>query len=96
MKVKSVEVELRKDGYHYYKGRKIKAYYPREGWGVAVEFENSPVDKDFEANIWFPSEDELKQIAEKMRESDEKTWRLRGGKGWTNGPRPFTKLHEWI
>lgn len=96
MRVKNIRLVLRKDGHFYYNGKKVKAVYPGEGWGVMVELEPSQIDRDFATYIWVPSEEELKLIAEKMRESDEKTWRLRGGKGWTGGPRPYVKLHEFM
>lgn len=96
MKVKSIELVLRKDGFFYHNGEKIKAVYPREGYAVMLFLEPSQIDVDFGVPVVVLTCAQLEELQHKMKESDEKTWRLRGGKGWTNGPRPYTKLHEWI
>jgi hypothetical protein len=95
MKVKSIEVVLRKGGYFHRNGDKIKAVYPREGYAVMVFLESSPIDVDFKEPVLVLSCEEFEEIGRKLKESDEKTWKLRG-KGWTNGPRPFVKVHEFM
>jgi len=58
--------------------------------------EKSPIDVDFKGPVVVLSCEEFEEIGRKMKESDEKTWKLRGGKGWTHGKRPFVKLHEFM
>jgi hypothetical protein len=99
---------LRKDGYFHLKDRKVKAVHPGDGYAVDMVFKVSPLDVDFGLDPktyeelkgkelhFFISVNEHQEIGRKMKESDEKTWKLRGGKGWTNGPRPYVKLHEFV
>jgi len=94
MRPKEIVIILRKDGYFHYKGRKIKAVRPGNGYGVLVALEPSPIDKDFEAYVWFPSVEELSQIMRALDSSDELTYKLLG-RGW-DGKRPFRKLHEFM
>lgn len=95
MRVKRMDVIRRKDGFfHKVNGVKVKAVYPKQGYVVMVVFENSPIDQDFEENIWVPSINDLKRIANLMDESDRLTFELLGH-GW-DGERPFHKLEEFI
>lgn len=95
MRVKRIAIVLRKDGFFHLEDRKVKAVYAREGYGVMVFLDRSPIDEDFNAMVWVPSNDELQEILEKMKESDELTWKLRGGRGWF-GNHPYFKMHEWV
>jgi len=96
MKVKAIKLVRREAGFFHYNGEKVKAYYPRDGWAVMLFLEGSPIDVDFKEPVLVLSCDQVKEINEKMKLSDEKTYQLRGGKGWTHGPRPFVKLHEFM
>ena len=64
------------------------------GWGVAVVFEESQVDLDFQEKVWFPSVQELQAIQDAMDESDRLTERILG-RGWT-GVRPYLMLHHFM
>ena len=95
MKIKKIAVILRKDHhFHLEDGRKIPAVYPNEGYAVMVFLENSPIDKDFEDNVWVPSSDEIMRILQLMKESDEHTYKMLGH-GW-NGKRPYWKLQDFM
>ena len=94
MRLKKVAIVLRKDGFFHYEGRQIKAVYPNQGYGVMVFLEPSPIDKDFEANVWVPSAKELEQIQRALDKSDELTHDLLG-RGW-GGARPFYKLEDFM
>jgi hypothetical protein len=108
MRRKRDQFVLRSNGYFHLKDRQVKAVHHGDGYGVDVVFKVSPLDVDFGLDPalyeklkdvelhWFPSEKELKDIRKNLDESNEKTWKLRGGKGWTNGPRPYVKLHEFV
>ena len=89
------------------KRKKIQAVHPGSGWGVALIFRSSQVDRDFGYPVWFPDHthqmdlyrlsDELKRIAidlgDAFLESDERTYRMLG-RGWTVGPRPYGRISE--
>jgi hypothetical protein len=94
MRIREIAVILRKDGFFHYNGRLIKAVYPAVGFGVLVFLEPSEIDKDFEANVWVPSAEELEQIGKALDESDRKTHELLGH-GW-NGVRPYWKLEDFM
>jgi len=95
MRIKKIAVVLRKD--HYFcleDGRRIRAVYPNEGYAVMVFLENSPIDKDFEANVWVPSVEDLEKIKAALDKSDNLTHKMLGH-GWT-GKRPFHKLEDFM
>lgn len=94
MKVKRIEIVLRKDGHFHLKDRKVKAVRGGNGFGVMVFLEPSQIDKDFEERVWVPSALELKEIQQKLETSDEKTHELIGH-GW-GGERPFYKLEDFM
>ena len=93
MRIKRVDVIRREDGFFHTEVKKVKAWYPGNGYVVMVFFENSPIDKDFEENVWVPKVDELSRIAYLMDKSDYKTFEMLG-RGW-DGIRPFHKLEEF-
>jgi len=70
--------------------------YPREGYAVMLFLEASQIDVDFKEAVVVLTCDQVKEINRKMEESDEKTWQLRGEKGWLHGPRPYFKMHEFM
>jgi len=95
MRVKSIEVVLRKDGFFYHNGKQIKAVYPREGYAVMLFLDPSQIDVDFGEYTLVLTEEDRKKINELFDKSDEKTYQLRG-RGWASGPRPYMKLHEFV
>lgn len=96
MRIREITIVLRKNGFFHWNGRLIKAVYPREGYAVMLFLESSQIDLDFQEPVLVLSCKDYAEIGRKMRQSDELTWKLRGGKGWTNGPRPYVKLHEFM
>ena len=94
MKIREIVLVLRKDGFFHYKGRRIQAARPGEGWGVMVILEPSQIDVDFGCRVWVPSADELEQIRKALDKSDELTHRLLGH-GW-GGKQTFFKLYEFM
>ena len=94
MRIREVAIILRKDGFFHYGEKQIKAMYPKDGYGVMVFLENSPIDKDFEANVWVPSVEDLEKIRAALDKSDNLTHKLLG-RGW-NGKRPFWKLQDFM
>ena len=99
MKVKNTVIIRREDGFFHLQDRKIKAYYPGNGYVVMVLMEPSPIDKDFGTYIWVPSVVEIEKILKSFDNSDESTYERRGGIGWDKGPRPYQptqKLADFI
>lgn len=94
MRIREIAIVLRKDGFFYWNGQKIKALYPGEGYGVMVFLESSPIDKDFEVSVWVPSVEELEAIQRALDRSDKLTHSLLG-RGW-NGKRPYWKLEDFM
>ena len=82
------------DGWNGFGNRKVKAVYPRAGYGVALILKPSRVDEDFGVPTLFLTQEQLEIICEAMRESDELTHRLLG-RGWA-GKRPYYKLWEMM
>ena len=85
---------MRKDGFFHLADRKVKAVYPKSGYGVMVFLDNSPIDQDFEANVWVPSVEDLEKIRAALDKSDNMTHKLLGH-GWS-GKRPFYKLQDFM
>lgn len=90
----------RKDGFFLVDGHKIPSVRKAsDGYGVALIFEKSQLDRDFEPVIgsdrfaWFPTAEALNEIVKALDFSDVLTrdW-LRQGEGWKVGPRPFESL----
>ena len=94
MRLREIDIVLRKNGFFHWNGQRIKAVYPREGYVVMVFLDPSPIDKDFEAHVWVPSAEEIEEILRKMDKSDKLTHDLLGH-GW-NGKRPFWKLEDFM
>jgi len=73
-----------------------------DGVGVGLHIKRSTVDKDLKLPIdeviVFITWEDFKQINEALDISDKETLKLRKGKGWNTGPRPYDKnglkLHE--
>ena len=81
------------DGWSRFPVAKVKAVYPRNGWGVALILQHSQVDLDFRTPTLFLTQEQLETIQEAMRQSDQLTHKLLG-RGWLHGARPYFKLHE--
>lgn len=94
MRIREVAIVLRKDGFFHLQNRKVKAVYPKDGYGVMIFLEPSPIDKDFEAYVWVPSMEDLEKIKAALDKSDDLTHELLG-RGW-NGARPFWKLQDFM
>jgi len=81
------------DGWNGFGNRKVKAVYPRAGYGVALILKPSQVDEDFGVPTLFLTQEQLEAIQEAMEKSDELTYRLLG-RGWFHGKRPYFKLAD--
>ena len=81
------------DGWNGFGNRKVKAVYPRAGYGVALILKPSRVDEDFGVPTLFLTQEQLEIIREAMSKSDELTYRLLG-RGWFHGKRPYFKLAD--
>ena len=81
------------DGWNGFGNRKVKAAYPRAGYGVALILKPSQVDEDFRVPTLFLTQEQLEAIQEAMEKSDELTYRLLG-RGWFHGKRPYFKLAD--
>jgi len=66
MRVKSIELVLRKDGFFHYNGSRVKAVYPREGYAVMLFLEPSQIDLDFREPVVVLSCDQIKEINRNM------------------------------
>ena len=95
MKVKRIDIIKREGGFFHPDHKpKIRAYKHGEGYGVMVFFESSPIDFDFQENVWCPSAEELQRIADLMDKTDHLTYEMLGH-GW-EGTRPFHMLEEFV
>ena len=92
-------VIFRSHGFKGFPVDQVQAAYrrdnPIDGYAVALVLESSQADIDFGLPTFFLSEDHMEKIREAFRESDELTHKILG-RGWTNGPRPFLKLEDFI
>ena len=113
MRLRAVVIILRKDGLFHldqsiihrrfnggWKGfskSKVKAVYPRCGYGVALILKHSQVDEDFGVPTLFLTQEQLEAIMEAMKRSDDLTAELLNKRSW-GGKRPFvsTKLHLYM
>jgi len=103
--LKAIRLIPRVDGFFQFDGKLVKSVHGHgDGVGVAWVVERSPVDDDFglpqNQCILFVTWDEHKQTGEALDISDVETLKLRKGKGWPTGVRPFDKkglhLHDFI
>jgi len=82
LRLQSVELITRKDGFFRFRDRLVPAVRPGDGVGVAVFFAPSPVDLDFaevlgfQPYLWFPSAKQIENILEAMDRSDEETFQM--------------------
>jgi len=89
----------RNKGFRGFTLDQVPAYYrknnPVDGYAVALILAPSPADQDFKVPILFMSERELQIIREALDKSDELTHKLLN-RGWTEGPRPFVKVEDFM
>ena len=82
MRLQSIELIERRDGFFRFRGTLIPAVRPNNGVGVAVFFAPSVVDKDFsvaldpETYLWFPTAKQLNEIMAALDKSDEQTFKM--------------------
>lgn len=95
-KLKAIRLIPRVNEHFLFDGRQIKSVHGHgDGVGVALYCERSVVDDDFQLPkdqfVLFVTWEDFKQIHEALDISDVETLKLRKGKGWNTGPRPYTK-----
>jgi len=92
MRLQSIELIERRNGFFCFRDRLIPSVRPGDGVGVAVFFNPSPVDQDFaevlgwQPYLWFPSAKQIEDILKAMDRSDEQTFQMLRTE-W-EGPRP--------
>lgn len=103
--LKKIRLIPRVDEHFHFEGKTIKSIHGHgDGVGVALHLKRSAVDLDFrlpdDEMILFITWDDFKQISEALDLSDAETLKLRKGKGWNTGPRPYgkngLKLHDFV
>jgi len=74
-----------------------------DGVGLGLHLKRSVLDEDLklpkDEMILFITWEDFKQINEALDLSDSETLKLRKGKGWKSGPRPYDKrglLHQFM
>jgi len=77
-------------------GRFVKSVHGHgDGVGVGLLIERSVLDRDLQLPnnqvLVFVTWDDFKELHEALDISDRETLKLRKGKGWSSGPRPFGK-----
>ena len=95
MRLQSIELVRRENGFFHFRGRQIKAYYPRRGYAVMLFLQDSPIDRDFKANVWVPSVKDLQNIKKAFEKSDRLTHQLLG-RGWNFGVRPYLQVGDFL
>ena len=89
------------DEHFIFDKQRIKSVHGHgDGVGVGLHIKRSVVDQDFKLPndevILFVTWEDFKQIDEALDLSDQETLKLRKGKGWNTGPRPYDGLHEFM
>lgn len=88
-----------------FEGRRVKSVHGHgDGVGVGLHIERSVLDVDLglpgDEMIVFLTWEDYEQIGEAFDISDKETLKLRKGKGWETGPRPYDKkglkVHEFM
>ena len=95
MRLNTIEIIKRIEGFFHYKNSKIRSYYPGKGYAVMCFLDHSPIDKDFKTNVWVPSAQDLQNIKLALEKSDRLTHQLLG-KGWDYGVRPYLQLGDFL
>ena len=81
MRIKEIAIIKRNEGFFEFKGRKILAVHPGNGFGVGLKLESSQVDVDFGFPILFLTNEDVEIIKKAFLESDKLTFQLIGH-GW--------------
>ena len=94
--LKKIRLIPRKDEHFTFDGRKIKSVHGHgDGVGVGLHIKRSALDEHLQLPkdevILFITWDDFKLVQEALDVSDAETLKLRKGKGWNNGPRPYSK-----
>jgi len=92
-----------KEHFHF-NGQLYKSVHGHgDGVGVGLHIKRSVLDEDLQLPkdemIVFLTWEDYKQLGEAFDISDRETLKLRKGKGWKSGPRPYDKrglLHEFM
>lgn len=86
-------------------GKRFKSVHGHaNGVGVGIHIKRSVLDEDLQLPkdemIFFITWEQFKQLHEALDISDKETLKLRKGKGWNTGPRPYDKhglkLHDFM
>lgn len=90
-------------GYFHFEGKLIKSVHGHgDGFGIGLHLKRSVLDEDLrlpkDEMVLFVTWKDFKQIGEALDISDVETLKLRKGKGWKIGPRPYDKdgLHLFM
>ena len=93
----------RMNDYFAFDGRWVKSVHGHgDGVGVGLHIRRSVLDEDLQLPkdemIFFITWEQFKQLHEALDLSDKETLKLRKGKSWNTGPRPYDKnglkLHD--
>lgn len=82
MRLQSIELIRRENGFFHFRDKLIPAVRPGAGVGVAVFFQPSPLDKDFaevlgfQPYLWFPTAKQIEDIMAALDRSDEQTFQM--------------------
>jgi hypothetical protein len=89
----SNSVTFKSYGFRGFTPKRVKAFYPGDGYGVALVLESSQVDLDFQASVFFLASDSVEKIHEAFQLSDRLTEQLLK-RPW-GGVRPFAMVHHF-
>jgi len=92
------------DEHFIFDKQRIKSVHGHgDGVGVGLHLKRSVLDEDLklpkDEMILFITWEDFKQLNEALDLSDSETLKLRKGRGWKSGPRPYDKrglLHEFM
>jgi len=94
--LKKIRLIPRINEHFQFEGKTVKSVHGHgDGVGVGLHIKRSVLDKDLrlpqDETILFVTWEDFKEIKEALDISDKETLKLRKGKGWNVGPRPFDK-----
>ena len=84
-----------------FKAPLVRAYRPGSGFDLQFLFRRSPLSietlgADSDYFIWSPNDKDIQAYPEATKVTDQLTRWLRGDRGWTKGPKPDIKLHDFL
>ena len=92
--LKAIRLIPRINEHFAFEGRLIKSVHGH-GVGVGIHLRRSVLDEDLQLPkdeiIFFITWEHFQQLREALDISDKETLKLRKGKGWNTGPRPYDK-----